>query len=454
MKSEDLFLAIGAVEEARLAGSEWSVSSPEKTEDRIMKVKPGRFFRNCLIAAIIVSMLAVTAYAVTGFLIFENPQEMVTAIFGDNTGFDHSAGSIRPDPLGGPEGIIVEPTFDRVEADETLVAENIVPHVEAVGRWVSFDGYTLTVDAFMYDSTTRCGFVTYLLENPNGVGGYKLQSTGEIWYEGRPDTVEINQYGYPFIIQEKTTDTCLAASYYFKWDPRRGDALELGVRSRNDRYSSEEFAELIAEAVEKRKQEITPEEAIERIRQQIGTEAFEQAFAGMTQDQIAEQCYTELVAQETAQRLEQESGSEVISIPLKQEQKLEHITAGDGSIVLTPISMRIDITDLTFLHTDRYGNHAVDCGNIDSIAVGFADGSDYTVTDGYVLNYAFDVTELPEENVATEVIVSPEEDPNGEGYIYIENSHGYCLDTIMFNRIIDIDEVSCIVINGTRLPVD
>lgn len=207
MRAEDLFAAIGAVEESRLARTELSVSSRENQEDRTMKIRPTRLIRNFFIAAVIVSMLAVTAYAVAGFLIYENPREMIAAIFGDSTGFDHSQGSIRPDPWGSPEGILVEPTFDRVPADEAVVAEDVAPYVDPVGQSVTFDGDTLTVDSFTYDSTTRCGFVTYLLENPAGVSGYKLQSNGEIWYDGRPDAVQVNQYGYSYIIQEKTTDT-------------------------------------------------------------------------------------------------------------------------------------------------------------------------------------------------------------------------------------------------------
>ena len=104
--------------------------------------------------------------------------------------------------------------------------------------------------------------------------------------------------------------------------------------------------------------------------------------------------------------------------------------------------------------TDSQGNHAIDTGNIDSVVIRFADGEEYTVFDGYILNYTFCVTDMPEENVATEIIVQPEDDPNGEGYSYMENSHGYCLLTVMFNRIIAVDEITAVVINGTELPVD
>lgn len=454
MRPEDLFLAIGSVEESRLARSELCVSSDHQQEDKMMKKKPTRIIRNALVAAVIVSMLAVTAYAVAGFLIYENPQEMITAIFGDRTGYDHSQGSVRPDPWGGPEGIIVEPTFDRTPVDEEVAAQDVVPYVDPVGRSITFDGYTLTVDSLTYDSATRCGFVTWLLENPDGVSGYKLQSNGEIWYEGRPDIVQVNQYGYPYIIQEKTTPTCLAATYYFRWDARRGEKLALSLQSRGNRYTPEEFASLIEDEVEARKQVMTPQQAMDTIRQNLGDEGFAQVFAGMTDEEIAEQCYTEIVACEVANRMEAESTSEAIEISLDQQKHLKGISAGNDSICISPVSVWIDMTDLSFLHTDSQGNHIVDTGNIDSVVIRFADGEEYTVFDGYILNYTFCVTDMPEENVATEIIVSAEDDPNGEGFSYVENSHGYCLLTVMFNRIIDVDEVSAVIINGTELPVE
>ena len=453
MKREDLFQAIGSVEESRLLRSELSVSSHNSKEENRMKRPVKRIFRNVLIAAIVASMLAVTAYAVAGFLLYDSPEAMLSALFGDDTGFDHSDGSIRPDPMGGPEGILVEPTYDRVPVDETVAAEDIAPYVEALDRSVSFNGYTLTVDAFVYDSTTRCGFFTYLLENPDGLPQRVLQSTGEFFYDGMPDIVNVNQYGYPYIIQEKTTDTCLAATYYFQWEPRRGEDLEICLKM-EDRYTPEEFSALIAEDVEKRKREITPEEAVNTIQQNMDEETFYYVFQGMTEVEIVEQCYTEIVAREVSERLEAEGTSEKIVIPMQNRQPLKSAAAGEGSIRLSPISIYIDITDLEFLHTDRYGEHYVDTGNIDSLLLRFRDGTEYVIEDGYTLNRIFSVTDMPEENVQTEIIVPPEEDPNGEGFSYMENSHGYCLLTVMFNRIVDVDQIAAVVINGTELPVD
>ena len=84
----------------------------------------------------------------------------------------------------------------------------------------------------------------------------------------------------------------------------------------------------------------------------------------------------------------------------------------------------------------------------------YRDGSEYTVAEGYTLNYAFALNELPEDNAATEVFVPAEEDPMGEGYFYVENSREYCIHTYMFNRIIDIETVASIIINGTEFSVE
>lgn len=453
MKREDLFQAIGSVEESRLLRSERTVFCDQKKKIMDRRPQSKRTFRTILIAAIVAGMLALTACAVAGLLLYNSPEEMIAAIFGDNTGFDHSDGSIRPDPYGGPEGILVEHTYDRVPVDGAVAGEDVAPYVDGVGQSVSFNGYTLTVDAFVYDSATHCGFFTYLLENPNGLPDYKLQSTGEIWYEGMPDIVNVNQYGYPYIIREKTTDTCLAATYYFQWEPRRGENVEICLKM-EERYTPEEFSALIAADVSARKQVLTPEEAVEIVRNQIGEETFSYAFQGMTESEIMEQCYVEIVAKEVSARLEETSTSEKIQISLSGYQTMKSITASEGSIILSPISIYIDITDMEFLHTDQYGAHCIDTGNIDSLILQYRDGTQYIIEDGYTLNRIFSVTYMPEENIETEIIVPPEEDPHGEGYSYVENSHGYCLLTVMFNRVVDLDSVEAVVINGMNLPVD
>ena len=193
MNKEDLFLAIGQAESSRLARSEWTVSSRSPEEDKTMKTRPTRVMRNLLIAAVIVSMLAVTAYAVAGFLIYDSPENMISTIFGDKTGFDHAARGEILDMDGNV--IAVQPRHDRVPADEEVVAEEVAPMVSPVGQSLSWAGYTVTVDANLYDAATKCGLLTYTLENPDGVD-YELYGNGEI-----SDVVSFGQYGRKYIIQ-------------------------------------------------------------------------------------------------------------------------------------------------------------------------------------------------------------------------------------------------------------
>ena len=456
MRSEELFLAVGQVESSRLMRSEGTmelVTGEESGTDNRKNSRPVRLLRNLLIAAVLISMLAVTAFAVGAFVLYDNPAELITSIFGNETGFDHSEGSVRRDPLGSPEAILVEPGFDRVSAEEGVIQEDLVPHVDALGQTIRWRGYTLTIDAFLYDSATRCGFFTYLLENPEGLPEYNLQTNGELWYEGRPDPVNVNQYGYAYIIQEKTTDTCLAATYYFQWDPRRGENMEVCLQSQ-ERYTPEEFEALIAEDVLRKKQEMTPEEAVAAVREMLGEENFARAYADVTGEALAEQCYLNLTAKEAAEKMEQEGSSERICIPLTEEGSLPHIAAGGGAVKISSVALRVDVTNLTFLHKDRQGRERVSADNIEKIVIRYKDGTEYVVCDGYTLNYVFAVVDMPAENTQTEVFVSPEEDPAGEGYYMVQNSHEPCLLTTMFNRIVDIEAISSVILNGVELTVD
>ena len=437
MRAEDLFAAIGSVEESRLTRTELSVSSRENQEDRTMKIRPTRIIRNFVAAAIIVSMLAVTAYAVTGFLIFDSPEEMVAAIFGDQTGFDHSEGSIQPDPNGPTTGIIVEPTFDRVEADEAVVAEDVAPYVDPVGQSITFDGYTLTVDAFVYDSATQCGFVTYLLENPNGVSGYNLQSNGKIIYDGQPDIVDVNVYGYPYIIQEKTTPTCLAATYYFQMEHNWGEDLELSFNAEEPVLEPEETTKLLKELEAEFRKNLTPEQAVAQAMERIGKATFEentrQLPDGMEMDMETyrqDYAYTVLTRQQFQQQYQTSDNRLVIELP--ENDPMPAVHAGEGSVTVTPISMQIDVTNLDFLHEVLDGQVWITADSVDTVVIRYQDGTEYVVEDGYTLNYTFSLIGSATRG---------EED-------------NYNMRTNMFNRIIDVEKVVSIVINGTELPVD
>ena len=406
MKREDLFLAIGQVESSRLERSELAVPSREPEEDKTMNVRPRRIFRNLLIAAVIVSLLTVTAYAAVGYLIFESPEDMISALFGDKTGFDHSDGSIRPDPNGPPTGIIVEPTYDRVPADAEVVASEAAPLVEAVGQSIHWGGYTLTVDANLYDSVTKCGMVTYLLENPDGLPEYKLQYDGEIW---SGDVVEINQYGYPYIIQERTTPTCLAVVYYYQLRNPETTDLEITLSS-SVITGSEEYRRAWAELKEQLMREVPEEEAIALKKEQLG-EYWDWYLETFTREEIIESGYEDMMYGKIDEVYTDEmlTCPEKIVIPEAPQGEMTNITLGEGAVTLSPIAATIRKQEIENLGESFMG----------LFKIRFADGSEYVVQDGYTENRVFAVTDSEETEL-----------------------------TYMFNRIIDVKEVVSVIVDG------
>ena len=412
MKREDLFLAIGQVESSRLERSELAVPSREPEEDKTMNVRPRRIFRNLLIAAVIVSLLTVTAYAAVGYLIFESPEDMISALFGDKTGFDHSDGSITPFEDG--INIIVEPTFDRVPVDEKNMEEEAVPLVETVGQSITWEGYTLTVDANLYDSVTKCGLITYILENPKGLD-YSLQSTGEVWFPGG-EVVNFSQYGYSYIIQDKSTDTKLTATYYYQIRDRESTDLEISF-SQWSEMTIQEYRQWFADTKQQLKQEVSEEAAYEYVRQLTG-EDFPLLEAENSRETIIEWGYDDMAYERMGvlEEDDQERCPEKITISTSESSEMSSITLGNGAVTMSPVAMCTDIAKI-----GNYPRSFVDVAKIQ-----FADGTEYVVKDGYTLNYVFNV----QSSGGTDV-------------------------TFMFNRMIDVKEVTSIILDGgIELTVD
>ena len=431
MTKEDLFLAIGEVEGSRLLRSELSVQdsseNTQKEETNVnRRINIRRVIRNLPAAVLILSLLTVTAYAVVGYVIFDSPQEMITSIFGDKTGYDHKDITYWSDPEK-PGSQYTNPAFDRVEAEKSVVAEDVAPYVSPVGQSFTWRGYTLTVDALMYDSTTKCGLLTCMLENPDGIKPYNVEATGEVWNH----PVDINQYGYAHIIQEKTTDTCLAMTYYFQFDPERGRDMEVTISQWTFVEPGAEYQEHIMELFEQIKQEYTLEEAVTAYIDEHGQEEYDRVKAESTQEQMMDYCYAVL----WIRRLEElYMCPEKIIVKPDVQNTLNHITLADGAVLVSPISLLLDATNLEFLHTDIYGQKGTSGDNVRSVTICYSDGTEYEVM-GEGLNNTVFVVNHPKD-------------------LEDKNAVDYPLLTIMFNRIIDVDKVTSVIINGVELAVD
>ena len=415
MSAEELFQAIGQVESNRLLRSEWTVQTPSgNTEEPNMqkkRINTKRIVRNILVAAIIVSMLAVTAYAVGGFLIFDSPEEMIGAIFGDQTGYDHSDGSVTPFEDG--INVIIEPTYDRVPADEEVVAQEAAPLVSPVGQSISANGFTLTVDANLYDSVTKCGLLTYTLENPDGLD-YSLQSTGEVWFPGG-EVVYFSQYGYSYIIQDKSSDTRLTATYYYQLRDRESTDLEISLSQWSER-TVQEYIQWFADAKAGLKETVTEEEVIAFLKDLMGEE-YAVAEANLTREELIESGYDSMVYESMGILDGPEEGGDVerIVIPAVSSGEMTNVTLGNGAVTLSPLAIIIRMQEI-----QDYPKR-----DVGVVKIGFADGTEYVVKEDYTMNHVFAVGESGQEA------------------------------TYMFNRILDVKTVTSVTLDdGITLYVD
>lgn len=423
MTREELFLAIGQLEESRLARSEISVQAPKKGKNKI--------FRNLLVAAVIISMLGLTACAVVGYVLFDSPQEMIGAVFGDQTGFDHKGITVAVDPEK-PEYPYEIPAYDRVPAD-TKVVEAVTPYVSPVGKSITFHGVTLTVDSYLYDSTTQCGVVAYSLYYPDGVPKYRVGDNGYFSFDGEPTVCATGDYyGYDYIIQDKTSDTVLALRYYFKYDRWQGNGEELNLRLH---YQAPENEEDTAK-LKNLRTDYTPEEAMAKVLENYGEEYFEsyaEQFRAYGEIWRTEAAYWLLYEMLSMENWDPGEDSEKIILDVSRSSELGSISLGSGGAFVSPISLQIEAKKIDFLLEADYPSMVT----VDSLIVRFTDGTEYVIVDQGVENLMF-------------WRCSPSNDTPEEDLPKNENTQM----TVMFNRMIDVDKVESIVVNGIEIKAD
>jgi len=404
MKAEELFLAIGEVESSRLTRSELMTARPsgqrEQEEPQMKKRNVSRILRNLLVAALIVSALAVTAYAVAGFVIFDSPQDMISGLFGDKTGYDHKDVTHFTDPEK-PGEVYDIPAYDRVPVDESVAASEAVPLVSPVGQSISWEGYTLTVDANMYDQVTKCGVLTYTLENPDGFPSYTLQENGQITFP--EEILDINQYGYSYIIPDQSTDTKLTAAFYYKLDNPESTDLVLSF-TQWAAISYSDFQELWEQTKEQVKQEVSEDEVIEQLKQALGDE-YEKMASEVSREEIVDSGYEGIVDERLKGRFD---CPEKITIPEKALGEMSNLTLADGNIKVSPIAICVDTGEM-----QDYPE-----GYIKRVKISFKDGTEYVVVDENVANHMFAVGHTDRDV------------------------------TFMFNRMIDVNEIASVILDG------
>ena len=410
MKQEDLFEAIGNVECSRLLRTEresTTLSVVTHQEDKPMKKRSAkRIIRNLLIAAVLVSMLGITAYAAAGYLLFENPEEMLNSIFGDKTGYDHKDLTHWTDPEK-PGEVYDNPAYDRVPVDEEVIQSEAAPLVTPVGQSISWEGYTLTVDANMYDKVTKCGVLTYTIENPDGLSHYEVANNGEVYFpEG--EILHVNQYGYSYVIKDQTTENKLTATYYYQLRNPDASNLELTL-SEYVMKNTEAYQQKLEAIQEQLMREHTQEEALAFEKTYVSSD-WDWFEANYTRDELIQKGYEAmlLMSQERMALDAQCVCPDSITIPETALGEMSSITLADGKIKVSPIAICVDTTDM-----QDYPN-----GYIAVTKIRFKDGTEYLARDDATANYMFAVGDTDRDV------------------------------TFMFNRMIDVNEISSVILDG------
>lgn len=261
MKQEDLFRAIGELESLRLA----------KTEEDLSMKSGMKLTRRLLIAAVVTALLAGSAYA-THYFLFDSPKEMVTGLYGSDASLAPSEASDEQKPW--PNSYVL-PGYDKRPVDETT-AQAMEGWISPVGQTLENGGNRLTVDAYVYDSAMKVGFVTLALEHdkPIAEADLMMQRNGEII----PGMVEFTQYGRCYIIPEKTTQTTLAMTYYFSSGVRDSHVFAITLLDHDEQKrileeSSRDEQERSASIAQRREAlmaEMTLEEAQAKLMEQSG----------------------------------------------------------------------------------------------------------------------------------------------------------------------------------------
>lgn len=261
MKQEDLFRAIGELDSLRLA----------KTEEDLSMKSGMKLTRRLLIAAVVTALLAGSAYA-THYFLFDSPKEMVTGLYGSDASLAPSEASDEQKPW--PNSYVL-PGYDKRPVDETT-AQAMEDWISPVGQTLENGGNRLTVDAYVYDSAMKVGFVTLALEHdkPIAEADLMMQRNGEII----PGMVEFTQYGRCYIIPEKTTDTTLAMTYYFSSGVRDSHVFAITLLDHDEQKrileessrEEQERSAFIAQRREALMAEMTLEEAQAKLMEQAG----------------------------------------------------------------------------------------------------------------------------------------------------------------------------------------
>ena len=335
--------------------------TPNKAQSKRLSTK-----KIWLIAAVIALTLLLVGCAVAyALVIFGSPAEMISALYGEKTGFDSAPPMEVNDPWK-PDSAWTVPGYEKQPVKET-VAQELEKWVSPVGKSITTDGYKLTVDAYIYDSTTQSGFITLLLEHDKPISDEELL----VGYNGEigglsGNYLNFNQYGRAYLIPGKTTPTQLAFTYYFRADMRTGTNLLVSFPDFKESIELQALREQMEKA-------LTPDEAVQKLRSLWGDALVEETFAGHMDD-LSAGAYHFLALR----AYEQAHADEMVCISLPNSGSLSFKTFGQGDVYVNSLCVRI-----------RTSHYTEPGGSNEKVIFHMTDGTNFVVVDNLTDNTLF-----------------------------------------------------------------
>ena len=434
MNGKDLMMGLSCIDQKLIEESQRENPVPENPPRSLRQ----SIRRPLLIAAVLLLAAALVGCAmVWASILFGSPKEMIAGLYGENTGYSSAAPRDDYDPEKPDSQGWTAPGFEKQPVEET-VAQELQKWVSPVGQSITTDGLKLTVDAYIYDSATQCGLITMLLEHDTPFSDDQLGLGRDGCLGGiHGSLLNFNQYGWPYLIPEKTTENLLAFTFYFRADLRSGTNLlvsfpDFDSQDRYEEYEKNRPGE-IAAIRQRLKQELTPEEVAQKLQELqyprgyseeyddyyfLAAYEYDQAHADslttpedlerqsmeqqLRQELSPEEAEAklrvlwgdELVAETFADRMEQVPDAaynvlasrayeqnhtdEMICVSLPDSGSLPYRTFGQGGVYVNSLAVRIQ--------TSRYAEPGSD---IHTLIFHMTDGTSFVVADGLTDNTLF-----------------------------------------------------------------
>lgn len=184
------------------------------TQEKHTPHTPKRLTRTLIIAAVLICTLTLTVAAADMMTrkLTGDTVSVLDSFFGSGGDYAEGGGIVAYDDYGKLE--INMPAWSREPLDMEAAERLVAPYLYTLEEnTVTVDGFTYTVHAVLYDSSTATAMIRWSVENPDGLGKYGIGANGEFSIQEGSDMCAVVG-GRDYIDTVHSTDTKLYISSY------------------------------------------------------------------------------------------------------------------------------------------------------------------------------------------------------------------------------------------------